>query len=175
MTVFINNKGAHRMGDQNRHCGGMGTLVEGSPNVIVGETGGGGSGGGGSGGGGSGGSGSGGTGGGGGSGSGGSTGSSNRTMAAPSSGRSLPIAGPPLPPTSPTPPGEQVPLSALEVVVVDQEGKPQSGIRYEVEDANGKIHEGTTNPEGLVRVDGLPPGMCKVSLPDLDTADWRTS
>jgi hypothetical protein len=47
LTVFINGKGAHRMGDQNRHCGGIGQLVEGSPNVIVGETGGGGGGGGG--------------------------------------------------------------------------------------------------------------------------------
>jgi hypothetical protein len=41
LTVFINGKAAHRMGDQNRHCGGMGQLVEGSPNVIVGESGGG--------------------------------------------------------------------------------------------------------------------------------------
>lgn len=39
LTVFINGKGAHRMGDQNRHCGGMGQLVEGSPNVITGESG----------------------------------------------------------------------------------------------------------------------------------------
>src|ERR1043166_6750903 len=38
LTVFINGKGAHRMGDQNRHCGGLGQLVEGSPNVIVGES-----------------------------------------------------------------------------------------------------------------------------------------
>jgi uncharacterized Zn-binding protein involved in type VI secretion len=45
LTVFINGKAAHRMGDKNRHCGGMGKLVEGSPNVIVGESGGGGSGG----------------------------------------------------------------------------------------------------------------------------------
>jgi uncharacterized Zn-binding protein involved in type VI secretion len=37
-TVFINGKGAHRMGDQNRHCGGTGQLAEGSPNVIVGES-----------------------------------------------------------------------------------------------------------------------------------------
>jgi uncharacterized Zn-binding protein involved in type VI secretion len=40
-TVFINGKAAHRMGDQNRHCGGLGQLVEGSPNVIVGNVGGG--------------------------------------------------------------------------------------------------------------------------------------
>ena len=45
LTVFINGKGAHRMGDQNRHCGGVGQLVEGSPNVIVGESGGSGGGG----------------------------------------------------------------------------------------------------------------------------------
>jgi uncharacterized Zn-binding protein involved in type VI secretion len=38
LTVFINGKGAHRMGDETRHCGGIGQLVEGSPNVIVGDT-----------------------------------------------------------------------------------------------------------------------------------------
>jgi len=35
-TVFINNKKAHRMGDQDEHCGGMGQLIEGSNNVITG-------------------------------------------------------------------------------------------------------------------------------------------
>jgi hypothetical protein len=38
LTVFINGKGAHRLGDQTRHCGGSGHLVEGSPNVMVGES-----------------------------------------------------------------------------------------------------------------------------------------
>lgn len=36
-TVFINGKHAHRRGDQVRHCGGVGQLVEGSPNVYVGD------------------------------------------------------------------------------------------------------------------------------------------
>lgn len=35
-TVFINNKGAHRQTDAVVHCGGMGRLIEGSTNVIVG-------------------------------------------------------------------------------------------------------------------------------------------
>jgi uncharacterized Zn-binding protein involved in type VI secretion len=35
-TVFINNKGAHRLGDAVQHCGGMGRLIEGSTNVVVG-------------------------------------------------------------------------------------------------------------------------------------------
>ena len=36
MTVHINGLGAHRLGDATQHCGGSGTLIEGSPNVIVG-------------------------------------------------------------------------------------------------------------------------------------------
>jgi uncharacterized Zn-binding protein involved in type VI secretion len=35
-TVLINNMPAHRMGDMDMHCGGVGTLIEGSPDVIVG-------------------------------------------------------------------------------------------------------------------------------------------
>ena len=44
--VFINGIAAHRLGDQTTHCGGTGTLVEGSGDVFVGEGGGGGGGGG---------------------------------------------------------------------------------------------------------------------------------
>jgi len=44
--VFINDKKAHRLGDADTHCGGTGKLIEGSPNVIVGNGGGGGGGGG---------------------------------------------------------------------------------------------------------------------------------
>lgn len=35
-TVFINSLKAHRMGDADQHCGGMGRLIGGSPNVMVG-------------------------------------------------------------------------------------------------------------------------------------------
>jgi uncharacterized Zn-binding protein involved in type VI secretion len=34
--VFINNIPAHRLGDTTQHCGGVGTLIIGSLNVIVG-------------------------------------------------------------------------------------------------------------------------------------------
>jgi hypothetical protein len=36
-TVYFNGKKAHRKNDQTQHCGGMGTLVEGSSNVFVGN------------------------------------------------------------------------------------------------------------------------------------------
>src|SRR5215510_12364611 len=35
-TVYINGKPATRMGDKTRHCGGIGTMIQGSLNVIVG-------------------------------------------------------------------------------------------------------------------------------------------
>jgi len=36
-SVLINGRPAHRMNDQVKHCGGMGTTVNGSPTVIVGD------------------------------------------------------------------------------------------------------------------------------------------
>jgi len=35
-TVFINKLPAHRLGDMDMHCGGVGNMVEGSSNVMVG-------------------------------------------------------------------------------------------------------------------------------------------
>jgi len=35
-TVFINGMKAHRKGDDDQHCGGMGKLIEGSPDVKIG-------------------------------------------------------------------------------------------------------------------------------------------
>ena len=175
-TVFINGKAAHRFGDENRHCGGIGRLIQGSPNVIVGDSsmGGGGGGGGGP---------SARAGGAGGGGGGASAGRGGRSAGGRGSGAGggggpggAPVPpGAPLPPTSPTTPGEDVPLSTLEVVVRDDAGEPMGGVRYEVKDPAGKIHEGTTNPEGLIRIEGIPPGNCDVSLPELDHKDWERS
>jgi uncharacterized Zn-binding protein involved in type VI secretion len=35
-TVMINNLAAHRQGDQDTHCGGSGTMQNGSPTVVTG-------------------------------------------------------------------------------------------------------------------------------------------
>jgi hypothetical protein len=35
-TVFINNKKAHRLDDMDRHCGGIGQMIQASTNVMVG-------------------------------------------------------------------------------------------------------------------------------------------
>jgi len=36
VTVFFNGKGAYRKDDTSKHCGGLGKLIEGSPNVMTG-------------------------------------------------------------------------------------------------------------------------------------------
>lgn len=35
-TVIINNLPAHRLGDYDRHCGGPGYMIQGSPDLLVG-------------------------------------------------------------------------------------------------------------------------------------------
>ena len=35
-TVFINGKGVVRVGDQTQHCGGQGTMIQGSADVNIG-------------------------------------------------------------------------------------------------------------------------------------------
>jgi uncharacterized Zn-binding protein involved in type VI secretion len=39
--VYINGRAVHRRGDATKHCGGIGKLVAGSPDVFVGDSGGG--------------------------------------------------------------------------------------------------------------------------------------
>jgi uncharacterized Zn-binding protein involved in type VI secretion len=35
-TVMCNGLPVHRLGDMDLHCGGVGNMIEGSPNIIVG-------------------------------------------------------------------------------------------------------------------------------------------
>lgn len=174
MTVFINGKAAHRMGDQNRHCGGMGTLIEGSPNVIVGESMPGGSAaGGGGGGGGAGGAGGGASGAGGGAGGAAGAGGGGDTGAGALPGPGPAPAGNP-PPGEQPPPGEEPPIDEHTLVIeaVLPDGKPAAFRRYAVTAADGAQRTGILDGDGRVRLDGLAAGDAELSFPDLDGRDW---
>ena len=178
MTVFINGKGAHRIGDQNRHCGGIGQLVEGSPNVIVGESNGGGTGGS--------------TATGGSSGAAGNAGPSQRNES-PSTSASGPAAevrsNSNRPPSSARPgaSGLEVPGSVttttrsevrrseitdehqVEVQLVNVRGEPQGDVRFELTLPSGEVKTGTSAADGYIRISGLPQaGEAKLVLPELD-------
>jgi len=158
-TVFINGKSAHRVGDQTRHCGGMGQLVEGSPNVIVGESGG--------------------ASGGGGRGDGGELAGSNglngrgSSSTRPSPGPHAPLSLPPHASRIQAGPAGHDDAQALhfvEVRIVDAEGKPVIGlIVHLTRGDDGSVKLAHTDAEGVARWEHLPAGEHKV---DLDQDDW---
>lgn len=169
MTVFINGKGAHRMSDQNRHCGGTGQLVEGSPNVIVGESGGGGNGGSsGS----NGGSGNGGTGSPSGRSSGEGIGSSARAGAGTGEQSLTQYNASTQVGTSGVSPTAAAEKTFIELELVDSDGDAVSSARYEIIASDGMVFSGRLDAHGRIRVDGVAQGNCSLMFPDLHDEDW---
>jgi hypothetical protein len=52
-------------------------------------------------------------------------------------------------------------------------GKPASFERYRIKLPDGSTREGMLDASGTVRIDGIDPGMCKVSFPHYDARDWQ--
>ncbi|WP_394845905.1 hypothetical protein LZC95_00395 [Pendulispora brunnea] len=60
----------------------------------------------------------------------------------------------------------------VEIVAVDEEGVPVSGVRYRVTLSNGAVREGMVNEKGKVRLTDVPPGSCEIEFPELDAKSW---
>jgi hypothetical protein len=91
----------------------------------------------------------------------------------------------------PTPPGEVTPREAeqaaregraepvveektwLEIELVDEVGNPVPGEQYAVELPGGAIRMGRLDENGRARIEGLDPGACNVSFPNLDARSWK--
>jgi hypothetical protein len=56
----------------------------------------------------------------------------------------------------------------IEIRLVDDEDVAIPGQRYVVIDPGGHSHRGYTDSLGSARITRLPPGVCRVSFPDLD-------
>jgi hypothetical protein len=72
--------------------------------------------------------------------------------------------------------GDAVPPPAadeLTWVAVQMAGDPltYTGLAYELTTPDGNVHSGTLDASGLVRVDGVPPGVCKLRFPDKADGD----
>ena len=63
--------------------------------------------------------------------------------------------------------------SWIEIKLIDHHDKPVAGARYRVELPGGAVDSGTLDHEGFVRIEGIDPGTCKVTFPDLDGAAWE--
>jgi len=63
--------------------------------------------------------------------------------------------------------------SWIEIELLDEKNKPVLGEKYKITLPDGKtVAEGTLDEKGCARVDGIEPGSCKVTFPELDENAW---
>jgi type VI secretion system secreted protein VgrG len=86
----------------------------------------------------------------------------------------------PLTPHKPPKPGQAGEAGAeekthwIEIKLVDTEKKPVPGELYRIILPDGKVvAEGTLDEKGFARVEGVDPGTCKVTFPNLDSSAWQ--
>lgn len=75
-------------------------------------------------------------------------------------------------PTKPYKPTEEE-VSWIEIELVDEEDNPVPGMPFELTLPDGSPYSGTLDHKGFYRVEGIPPGECKVSFPSLDEEAWK--
>jgi uncharacterized protein (DUF2345 family) len=61
----------------------------------------------------------------------------------------------------------------IEIELLDEEGNGVAGEKYEIELPDGSLAKGTLDGNGFARVEGVKPGECKVSFPELDESAWE--
>lgn len=65
-----------------------------------------------------------------------------------------------------------VPSTLLAIRLQDAQGEPAHGEPFRVEGPQGELFEGKLDQRGRAEVDVEQPGLCKVSFPQRDGADW---
>jgi len=61
----------------------------------------------------------------------------------------------------------------IEIEVLNDAELPVAGEKYEVELPDGKIAAGTTNAQGIARINGVDPGSCKIRFPNMNEDGWN--
>lgn len=62
--------------------------------------------------------------------------------------------------------------SWIAIELVDEEKNPVPGERYQITLADDSVVEGTLDDKGYARVEGIDPGNCKITFPELDQDAW---
>jgi type VI secretion system secreted protein VgrG len=69
--------------------------------------------------------------------------------------------------------GDETKTSWIEIELIDEEDEPVPGEKYEITLPDGSVSAGTLDADGFARVDGIDPGSCEVTFPELDKEAWE--
>jgi uncharacterized Zn-binding protein involved in type VI secretion len=61
----------------------------------------------------------------------------------------------------------------VEIQLLDTDNKPVPNEAYHIELPAGTSSDGCTDDKGMARVEGIDPGNCKISFPNLDKKSWK--
>ena len=67
-----------------------------------------------------------------------------------------------------TPTAVEQRTSWIEIKLIDEESSPIMGEKYRIVLPDGSITEGQLDSDGKARIEGINPGTCKVSFPELN-------
>jgi hypothetical protein len=67
---------------------------------------------------------------------------------------------------------EQTAQGWTEIALVDEEGKPVAGQKYEITLPHGKVAKGFTDGKGKAKIQGFVSGACHLTLPELHGDAW---
>ncbi len=63
--------------------------------------------------------------------------------------------------------------SWIEIEMVDEEDEPVPGEKYKITLPDDSVTEGTLDGNGFARIEGIEPGTCKITFPELDKEAWE--
>jgi len=63
--------------------------------------------------------------------------------------------------------------SWIEIEMIDEENEPVPGEKYKITLPDDSVAEGTLDNKGFARVNGIDPGTCKITFPELDKDAWE--
>ena len=63
--------------------------------------------------------------------------------------------------------------SWIEIELVDEEDNPVPGERYRITLPDESVAQGTLDEKGFARVEGIDPGTCQITFPELDKDAWE--
>jgi hypothetical protein len=73
------------------------------------------------------------------------------------------------------PPKPKKETAWIEIELVGEDDSPVGGERFRLVLPDGSTREGILDPMGRARIEGIDPGTCKVSFPNLDEEAWAVA